>query len=80
MTTWGLLENPAASPKEVREALIQVLQNKLSTLLRQKTRWEGDELRVALGKAMASTLSILEHQNCGFHPTHVTAHHRVHAA
>jgi hypothetical protein len=79
MTTWALLESPAARPKEIREALIDVLQNKLSALLRQKTRWEGDELRVAFARAVGSTLGILEGQNGGFHPTHVT-HGRAHAA
>ena len=80
MTTCGFLESPGARPQEIREALIQVLQGKFSALLRQKTRWEGDELRVALTKAMANTFGILEGQNCGFHPTHVTTHGRAHAA
>jgi hypothetical protein len=80
MTTWSLLESPGARPQEIREALMQVLQGKFSALLRQKTRWEGDELRVAFTKAMANTFGILEGQNCGFQPTHVTTHGRAHAA
>ena len=77
MTTWALLESPGTRPQEIREALIQVLQHQFSTILRQKTRWEGDQLRVAFARAMANTLSIFDGQNCGFHPTHVT---RMHAA
>jgi hypothetical protein len=80
MTTWGFLESPGARPKEIREALIQVFQSKFSTLLRQKSRWEGDELRVAFGRAVVNTLSVFEGENCVFHPTHVTSHSRVHAA
>lgn len=80
MTTWALLESPGARPQEIREALIEALQNKFSTLLRQKTRWEGDELRLVWGRAMTSTLSIFEGANCGFHPAHAISHGRVHAA
>jgi hypothetical protein len=80
MTTFALLEGPSASPQEIREAFVQVVQNKLSTILRQKTRWEGDEVRAALARTMASTLSIFERQNCGFPPTQVTPHGHAHAA
>lgn len=80
MTTWALLESPGARPQEIRETLIQALQDKFSALLRQKTRWEGDELRVVWGKAIASTMGILEGKNCGFHPAHAISHGRVHAA
>lgn len=80
MTTWALLESPGARPQEIREALIEALQNKFSTLLRQKNRWEGDELRMVWGRAMASALSIFEGENCGFHPAHAISHGRAHAA
>jgi hypothetical protein len=60
--------------------LMQVLQGRFSALLRQKTRWQGDELSVALTTAMANTLGILEGQNCCARPTHVTTHGRAHAA
>jgi hypothetical protein len=58
MTTWGLLESPGARPKEIRETLIQVLQKEFSTLLRQKTRREGDEVKVTFERAVANILII----------------------